>query len=383
MLFQLLVVLEAAILLSGLFFTKLKKIDHHFIAAKYHPEMPERVRKILEQVGDHPVLKIQLGRTPVEAVLLLFLNILSSWKFANKQIELGYDEIYHNYLLITIQNEKKLNILQTMVESSKNTVGSTVYKLEKAHRVRLMKPVFPTEFVDIYNIPLTPNKTFTLNRLITTASNIDKHFYTYDAANNNMCQTFVENIVDINGLTLNIVDNTTRIALKPQDAKALVATLGSRRDIVKRITDLGGTLDKWVFDHKIKWKKPPVKEFVLIGNMHVKAKNDFTNNNTDNIQRSNVDTIVVNGMTDTIIENVDDAFNAVVALEEDEKKSKQNQLTIIISSILFVILLSVGAATVTFFIWYKKKSMFDYFVVPYKFFENSFSINKFCQLFYS
>ncbi|CAF3422355.1 unnamed protein product [Rotaria sp. Silwood1] len=326
--------------------------------------MPVKVRKILEQVGDNPVVKIQLGRTPVEAVLILFLNILSSWKFANKKIELGYDEIYHNYLLITIQNEKKLNVLQRMVEASKRTVGSIVYKLEKAHRVRLMKPVFPTEFVDVFDIPLTPNKTFTLNRLITTASNIDKHFYTYDAANNNMCQTFVENIVDINGLTSNIIENTTRIALKPQDAKALVATLGSRSDIVKHITDLGGTVDKWIFDHKIKWKKPLVKEFVLIGNMHVKAKNDITNSNTDNItnstivdiQRSSDNTTVINGMTDTVIENADDAFNAVVALEEDEKKEKRNQLIIIIFSVLLVILLCVGAIIFIFFIWQNRKN---------------------------
>lgn len=213
--------------------------------------MPQKVRQLLEQVGDNPVLKIQLGRTPVEAVLILFLNLVSLWKFSNKQLELGYDEIYHNYLLITIQNEKKLNVLQNIFQTSKDVIGSTIYKLEKAHRVRLTKPVFPTEFIDIYDIPLTSNKLFTLNRLITIASNIDKHFYTYDAANNNMCQTFVENIVDINGLTPNIIDNATRIALKPQDAKALIATLGSRSDVVKRITDLGGKLDKWVFDRKI------------------------------------------------------------------------------------------------------------------------------------
>ena len=183
--------------------------------------MPQKVRQILEKVGDNPVLKIQLGRTPVEAVLILLLNLVSLWKFTDKQLELGYDEIYHNYLLITIQNEKGPNVLQQMFGTAKDSIGSTVYKLEKAHRIRLMKPVFPIEFVDIYDIPLTSNKIFTLNRLITTASNIDKHFYTYDAGNNNMCQTFVENIVDINGLTSNIIDNTTRIALKPQDAKAL------------------------------------------------------------------------------------------------------------------------------------------------------------------
>jgi len=321
--------------------------------------MPARVRRILEQVGDNHVLKIQLGRTPVEAVLLLFLNLVSLGKFTNKQLELGYDEIYHNYLLITIQNDKVPNVLQKIFGTTKDVVSSTVYKLEKAHRVRLTKPVFPTEFVDIYDIPLTPNKIFTLNRLITTASNIDKHFYTYDAGNNNMCQTFVENIVDINGLTANIIDNTTRIALKPQDAKALIATLGSRSDIVKHVTDLGGKLDKWVFDHKIVWKKPMIKEFALVGNMHVKTVDDVTDNNTDEILKSSADTVVINGMTDTIVENVDDVFNAAVALEEDDKKTKRNQMIITIIGIIVFIILVGTATAIIFFIWKRRKGLLN------------------------
>jgi hypothetical protein len=321
--------------------------------------MPRKVRKILEQIGDNRVLKIQLGRTPVEAVFLLFLNLVSAWKFADKQLELGYDEIYHNYLLITIQNEVGPNVLQNVFGTAEDTISSTVYKLDKAHRVRLMKPVFPAEFVDVYNIPLTLNKTFTLNRLITTASNIDKHFYTYDAANNNMCQTFVENIVDINGLTSNIVDDTTRIALKPQDAKALVATLGSRSDIVKRITDLGGTLDKWVFDRKIKWKKPLIKEFALFGNMHVKIADDTgAVNNTDDLLQSSADTVAVNGMADTVIENVDDVFNAAVALEDDDTNIERNKILLIVGIILLIVLI-VTVAIIVFFLWRKRKSMFD------------------------
>ncbi|CAF0937934.1 unnamed protein product [Adineta steineri] len=349
-LIQLLLLLNTAIHTSSLFFTKTKKDNnYHLIAAKYHPEMPMNIRKILEEVGDNPVIKIQLGRTPVEAILILFLNIVSLWKFNNKQLELGYDEIYHNYLLITIQNDKSPKVLQQIFGGEKDTLGSMVYKLEKAHRVRLLKPVFPTEFVDIYDIPLTSNKTFTLNRLITTASNIDKHFYTYDAGNNNMCQTFVENIVDLNGLTPNILDNSTQIALKPQDAKALVATLGSRSDIVKYITDLGGKIDKLVFDHKIKWKKPIKKEFTLFGDMHIKTVDETVHNNTNEV--------LLKSNADTIVENVDDVFNAVVALEEDDKKKKQKQSIIIIIGIIILILMISLAAMFTYFIWKKRKGL--------------------------
>jgi hypothetical protein len=274
-----------------------------------------------------------------------------------------------------------------MITNTEDSVGSSIYKLDKAHRVRLMKPIFPTEFVDLFDIPLTPNKTFTLNRLITTASNIDKHFYSYDAANNNMCQTFVENIVDINGLAQNIIDESTRIALKPQDAKALIATLGSRSDIVKRITDLGGTLDKWVFDRKIKWKKPLVKEFALFGNMHVKIADDTTNSGTDEMLRSSGDVLIINGTKDIVVENGDDVFNAVVALEEDDNKTEQNRKIITIVGILLIVIILVGVtAIIAFIIWRKRKGASNYPVIGWKTFAISFSIINlisyfFCLLF--
>ena len=337
----------------------MKKRGQQLIAAKYDPKMPERVRRILQQIGDNPILQIQLGRTPVEAVLILFLNLLSSWKFSDKQLELGYDEIYHNYLLITVENEKKLNVLQKLVGVSKHSIGGSVYKLEKAHRVRLMKPIFPTEFVSVYNIPLTPNKTFTLNRLITAAANVDEHFYTYDAANNNMCQTFVENIIDINGLTLNIVDNATLTALKPQDAKSLIATLGSRSDIVKFITDLGGTLDKWVFDHKITWKKPLIRKFKSAASMLAKVTNENvdTGNDTDATLYSSRDSIAANKIAGSVIENAGDVFNAVLALERDEKEAERNKMIVSCIAALVIMVLVVAAAILAFFIWRRRKGL--------------------------
>jgi nitrate reductase NapE component len=319
--------------------------------------MPMPVRQVLNEVGDNLVIKVQLGRTPVEAVLIFFLNLVSLWKFNNKQLQLGYDEIYHNYLLITIRNKHSPTVLSNMLGAEKSAVSSTVYKLEKAQRVRLMKPAYPTEFLDVYDIPLIANKTFTLNRLITSASNIDKHFYTYDAGNNNMCQTFVENIVDINGLTSNIIEEKTRIALKPQNAKALVATLGSRSDIVKRITDLGGALDKLVFDRKIKWKRPVAKEFAALDNIPIRIAVATANNHTEEVLlASSDDTVIVEDMQDTIVENADDVYNAVLQLENSEKKAERNHMIFIVCSVLAVVLMVGAVGTFAFVKWKGRKS---------------------------
>ncbi|CAF1508355.1 unnamed protein product [Adineta ricciae] len=242
---------------------KFKNNHREFIAAKDDPEMPLRVRNLLEKVGNELILKIQLGRTPVQDLPIKLLNFLSDSKFNNKQLELGYDEIYHNYLLITIINSHGPHVLQHILRSSEhNSTATIILKLEKAQRIALKRPIIPDELIDVYDIPLTPNLPLTLNQLISTAANVDKNFYKYDAAENNMCQTFIENIIHINGLISNITDQAALDALQPIDAKTLISTLGSRSNIVKMVTDLGARLDKLVFDRKIKWKKSSPKEFV-------------------------------------------------------------------------------------------------------------------------
>ncbi|CAF3085803.1 unnamed protein product [Rotaria sp. Silwood2] len=229
--------------------------------------MPLRVRNILKKVGDEPILKIQLGRTPVQDHNVRMLNFLSHSKFTDKQLELGYDELYHNYLLITIKNTYGPYILQNMLrDACQKTNASTMLKLEKRLRVCLTYRIRPEDLIDVYDIPLTPDKPLTLNRLISTASNVDNNFYRFDVGANNTCQTFIENIIYINGLMSNIVDQATLNALIPIDTKALISSLGSRSDIVKVATNLGAELENLVFDHKLKLKKSQPKDFALLGN---------------------------------------------------------------------------------------------------------------------
>src|ERR1700722_11986716 len=100
--------------------------------------MPLRVRNLLEKVGNELILKIQLGRTPVQDLPIKILNFLSDSKFSDKQLELGYDEIYHNYLLITIMNSNGPSVLQHIFGNvGQNTTASIILKLEKAQRIAL------------------------------------------------------------------------------------------------------------------------------------------------------------------------------------------------------------------------------------------------------
>ena len=125
--------------------------------------MPRKVHEILKEVGDKPIFKISLGQVPVQAAMLFFLNLVSKGQFAKKIVELVYDEIYDNYVLITIQSDKTSSTVQNIIGLGKDSFVSKVYKFDKAACVRLKKPTYPDEFEDIFDISFTPGKTLPLN----------------------------------------------------------------------------------------------------------------------------------------------------------------------------------------------------------------------------
>ena len=131
--------------------------------------------------------------------------------------------------------------------------------LEKAPRVQLHLAL-PEQFVRAYDIPLNSER-LTVNNLIARALNQDPNFFSFDASNTNTCQSFVENLLDANELTLNITDEATLLALKPQNTAALVAALGPYRRMSKILTDMAGNVDKLIHDKKITWvpRKPKQK----------------------------------------------------------------------------------------------------------------------------
>ena len=315
--------------------------------------MPRRVRKLLNKVGDELITKIQLGRTPVKDILLFSLNFLSAGNFNQKKLELGYDEIYHNYLLITTVRRVETTFFQKLAGSSESNDAYRILKLEKAHRVRLMKPDYPDDFVEVYEIPIDQRRKLTLNRLIDTASAVDQQFFTYDAGNNNMCQTFVENIIDINGLTKNIHDNKTRAALKPQDAKALIATLSSRQDLVKKITDLGANLDTLIFEKKIVWKSKAAKEFLILGNMHVKIVNQTDENSLTELEPNEKNVVLIKPGVETILENTDQIYDSLPVVRGEPASKRLSTVWIVF--IVMTILTAIAVPSV-YFLWKKYRN---------------------------
>ena len=234
--------------------------------------MPLSVRHTLARIGDADIQLLQLGRTPIPGVIRKIGDFLSNNKFSETVLELGvsyfkktkacldilsisvlkYDELWHNYLLITIANNAEHNAIKEPVPNAPAPEPRSVFVLEKNPRIQLHLATDPDKLVRTYNIPLNSVR-LTMNSLMTTTLNQDSNFFTFDAANMNTCQSFVQNMLNSNNLTQNIVDEATLLALKPQNTTALVAALGSYSKVSKIITDGAGIVDKLIHDNKIIW----------------------------------------------------------------------------------------------------------------------------------
>jgi hypothetical protein len=142
------------------------------------------------------------------------------------------------------------------------TKAKQTFALEKGPRVQLQPVVDPIRLERVYKIPLQ-SECLTVNTLRTKALNQDKNFFTYDASNRNTCQSFVENVLHANNLIENILDEETLLALKPQDAAALISALGSYHEVFTMITDMACYLDKLIYDQKIVWASIKTLEDIM------------------------------------------------------------------------------------------------------------------------
>lgn len=197
---------------AGLFSRLKEKLKKRFIPRKGESE---RLRKFLDGKGDQAVTKIEIARKPVFSTIQTVLNIASRGKLAKKRKELGYNDLYHNYLLVTLKD------------------GST-YRVENNHQVEAMPATANDYKGERSNVPITTEKS--LKDMVATASKDDPKFWKYDARSSN-CQDFTRKMLTKNGLK---PENDP----PQQDAAALTGVLPYKGAVAKAITDVAQYADQ-------------------------------------------------------------------------------------------------------------------------------------------
>lgn len=176
-----------------------------------------RFMDFVSKHGNERIKYMTVGRTPVQKGVQKALNIITLGGYEAAKRQLKYDDVYHNFIVITLESGHK-------------------FRLEKNHVVEANS----TSRDGQYAIPL-PDPNLTLAVLIGRSSSNDPEFWKYDPVKNN-CQLFVKNVLERNHLP---IPQQAQDLVKPQNVEQLLAGLiGPLKKLPQFVTDLAGTFDR-------------------------------------------------------------------------------------------------------------------------------------------
>ena len=194
-------------------------------------KMPKQVGDSLKKYGDLTVREIIVGRTKVQKVVQVLLNAMTLGNFNREKQKYGYDDIYHLYAVLVLDNGKKLIT-------------------ERNQRIVLTED---TNNRDNVSEKISISTNIKLNQLFQNAINADgDKIWRYDSLSNN-CQNFITSLLRnsgyltaeadtfINQKVDNLLDPTTQnIAQKTTDMASIFENLIKGGAIKKRYLKGGG-----------------------------------------------------------------------------------------------------------------------------------------------
>jgi hypothetical protein len=185
-------------------------------------DFSKRFKDTLQKDGNKKVVSIQVGRHPLQKGVKLALDTLSLGKFSKTQKQLNYDQIYHQYAIVTFDD------------------GSTKV-VQYNHQIEEGTPTHD-DIKDI-KVSIPVNKDLTFNELIQNTVSGKKDAFRYNPATNN-CQLFVKSMIDSNNLMPKV--DTAKV-LETQDAKKLIDSIPPPlKRVPLLVTDLAQSADRFI-----------------------------------------------------------------------------------------------------------------------------------------
>lgn len=189
-----------------------------------------KVRNFLKKVGDMPIVSAEVLRSPVQSIVQQALNLVSLGDFKKEMKDKPYDDIYHLFLIVTLENGKKVSI-------EKNAIITIMYaKDRKGERMPVSVPS-----------GLTINKA-----LEKTEQAMGDLFATYSAKSNN-CQDFILAFLKSNGM-----GDEKVYAFVKQDVGSLFGKSDFLRKFTNTVTDIGAKVSTLIEGEGVT-KSPVIK----------------------------------------------------------------------------------------------------------------------------
>jgi hypothetical protein len=166
-----------------------------------------------------PVVKLEVCRKPIIKPVHKLLDAVSLGGFSRRQKKLGYDDVFHSYLLVTTADGKQV-------------------KIEKNHVVETQAAKASDFNNQRFDIPLR-GQSLTVKQMIEKASQGNEaNFYKYKGGSNN-CQKFVAEVVEKNGLM-----PESRQGLDLQDSHHLISALPGGTHLSNAVTNIAAVSDR-------------------------------------------------------------------------------------------------------------------------------------------
>jgi hypothetical protein len=182
---------------------------------------PGVVDRLIKQYGDRRVMQVTILRKPVQGGVQKLLNLITLGGFNRAKNEMKYDEVYHLYVNMTLDNGQ--------------TIG-----IEKNQRVNVAAAGFPTAGLEASNM-LKINCNVVFKDMIEKAEQAGGDtFYRYNAVTAN-CQRFISVLMNSSGIT-----GTDAFVM--QDATQLIKNSGLRR-VAGAITDVAALGERAILGH--------------------------------------------------------------------------------------------------------------------------------------
>ena len=208
------------------FFKKLPYRVKSAVFFKPRERASGRFDRFIETNGNKEIESINIGRTPVNKIAQTALNVLSLGRFKKKIKALGYDDIYHNYIIIKYKDGSQVKLEKNHIPEFNQVTNNDIQNLK-------------------VSIPVNNHK-LTTKEIIDKASQNNIDFYKYDPAKQN-CQVFVRDIVDKNNLLPQLETDKLKEIEPQQVESALNTLLPPFKNLPKTITNIASSGDKVLY----------------------------------------------------------------------------------------------------------------------------------------
>ena len=174
---------------------------------------PPSVRSWIAKVGGERIVKMEVRRVPIIKVIDRAINLITQGDFDAKKAALGYDNMFHLFAVMWLQN-------------------GSVFKIEKNHVVMVTSGEPSGGDAKSVNM----SKSVTVQQLMDGAVKYrGKELFVYDAVHAN-CQDFVSSLLRGSGLMTSELNSFIN-----QDAEAVIDK--KWHPVAKAVTDLAGIGD--------------------------------------------------------------------------------------------------------------------------------------------